>query len=143
MIHDPTSAVILMVGPCLRSADAMNDLAKRVAAQGLDLVQAENDEDAEKLLLETKPALIVIDLNIACRTPLVLADLASWRHPDVRILFTASGALFADGAIFAHVPNLCAMLPSGMDDDDMIDVIAFHATPTHMVARARPQTELA
>ncbi|MEM7491164.1 MAG: hypothetical protein AAF390_18775 [Pseudomonadota bacterium] len=129
MTREIPAPVVLMIGPCLNSGTAMADLAGRVAGLGLKLVHAADETTAERLLLSTEPTLIVIDLDIACGIPLVLADLASWRHPEARILFTASGTLFADGAIFAHVPNLCAMLPSGMDDDDLIDVIAYHATP--------------
>jgi hypothetical protein len=118
---------VLAIGPCLRSAGAARQLARRLAMQGLLLVQAANAVEAEKALLTSSPRVIVIDLDMPCGTPLVLMDLATWRHPDARLIFTGSGVLCADGAAFAHAPNLSALLPPGLDDDDLIEVIAFHA----------------
>ncbi|MEM8823722.1 MAG: hypothetical protein AAGF30_08955 [Pseudomonadota bacterium] len=121
--------LVLAIGARLTSPDLRQEIERRLAAQGVRLMQTEDAVIAERLLLTTSPAVILIDLDIACGIPLVLTDLAAWRHPNARLLFIGSGAVFADGAIFTHVPNGCAILPSGIDDDDLIDVVAFHAGP--------------
>jgi DNA-binding NtrC family response regulator len=124
-------ATVLTVGPCLTDGTARDELGARLSKQGYRVVQAATAREAECLLLKSgvAPALIVIDLDLPCGVPLVLADLAAWRHPTARLILMSSGSLFADGAMFRHAPTACAMLPAGIALDDLIEVIAFHAGP--------------
>ncbi|MEM7644636.1 MAG: hypothetical protein AAF366_19240 [Pseudomonadota bacterium] len=129
MTHRFSTPLVLAIGGRPAGLGLRREMGRRLAVQGVRFLQADEPDQVERLLLTTNPDVILIDLDMACGIPLVFTDLAAWRHPNARLLFVGSGAVFADGAIFAHVPNVCAMLPSGMDDDDLIDVVAFHAGP--------------
>lgn len=64
-------------------------------------------------------SVIVLDLDLTRGSPLAIADFASYRRPDARIVVVTSGRAFADGSIFRHCPNACAFLPCATDPRDL------------------------
>jgi hypothetical protein len=111
-------------------------LRHRLLLMGYQLHEAQDFAATERALLTSTPALMLIDLDMPCGTPLVLADLAAWRHPEMGIFLLGagsprhgSGSLFADGAIFKHLPDVRGLLSKGMPVEDLAEVVAFNLLP--------------
>jgi len=43
---------------------------------------------------------IVLDLALEEGSALAVADFASYRHPDARVIFVTNASFFSDGSIF-------------------------------------------
>lgn len=122
-----TDAAILSVGPCLKDARDVGRLRDGLARLGFELIEVHDDADAALALCGEAPAAVLVDLGLQGMSPLAIADLAALRHPATPIIFVARGALFADGAIFAHATNASAILPGDVDVGDLLEVLAYRA----------------
>jgi DNA-binding NtrC family response regulator len=67
---------------------------------------------ATALLHEVDFQIIVLDLVLDDGSALAVADFASYRQPDTRVIFVTNTSFFSDGSIFRHCANACAYLPS-------------------------------
>ena len=50
---------------------------------------------------------------------LAVADFASYRRPDCRVIFVTNTSFFSDGSIFRHCANACAYLQSQTEPADL------------------------
>ena len=66
---------------------------------------------------------IVLDLVLTEGSAFAVADYASYRHPDAKVVFVTNTSFFSDGSIFALIPNACAFLPSRTPPDDLAAVV--------------------
>lgn len=73
--------------------------------------------------------IIVLDLVLAHGSALAVADFASYRVPDTRVIFVTNTTFFSDGSIFAHSPNACAFLQSSTPPEDLAAMVEHYATP--------------
>ncbi|GAA3860580.1 response regulator [Celeribacter arenosi] len=98
---------------------------RHLMRQGL-LVSLVHDEAAAIAHLdEHAPTLIVLDLMLNGNAAFAVADYASFRHPDARVIFVTNSTFFSDGSIFQHLSNACAFLPKEVDPGDL-SAIASH-----------------
>lgn len=93
---------------------------------------ANSQAQAVAMMFELSPAVVLIDLGLTDGSPLAVADFASYRHPDARVIFLSDTAMFSDGSIFNHCANVHAHIAHGMAEPDMIALVAHHVD-----ARAR------
>lgn len=70
-------------------------------------------------------AVIVLDLDLRRGSPLAIADFASYRRPDARVVMVTSRRTFADGSIFRHCPNACAFLPAATAPEDLAALVEY------------------
>ncbi|MEL6586488.1 MAG: hypothetical protein AAFY65_17260 [Pseudomonadota bacterium] len=89
---------------------------------------ADSQAQAVAMMFELSPTVVLIDLGLEDGSPLAVADFASYRHPDARVIFLNGAGMFADGSIFAHAPNAHAHIPMGMSEPDVMALVAHHAT---------------
>ncbi|MCE8007314.1 response regulator [Aestuariivita sp.] len=73
--------------------------------------------------------IIVLDLVLNTGSALAVADFASYRHPDARVIFVTNTTFFSDGSIFAHSPNACAFLQSSTPPEDLAAMVEHYAIP--------------
>jgi DNA-binding NtrC family response regulator len=66
---------------------------------------------------------IILDLMLEQGSALAVSDLASYRHPDTRVIFVTKSAFFSDGSIFAISPNACAFLQSDTPPEDLTAMV--------------------
>ena len=119
--------IAICVGECFRTAADAAAAADALLSEGVHVVAVASQDAAARMLCELSPAVVVIDLGLAAGSPLAVADLCSYRHPEARVILVGCGGLMADGAIFGHVVNAAALVPGPVHPADMTSLIAFHA----------------
>ncbi len=73
--------------------------------------------------------IIVLDLVLVNGSALAVADFASYRRPDARVIFVTNTSFFSDGSIFAHSPNACAYVQSETPPEDLAAMVEHYAVP--------------
>ena len=73
--------------------------------------------------------IIVLDLVLEQGSALAVADFASYRRPDTRVIFVTNTSFFSDGSIFAHSPNACAYVQSATPPEDLAAMVEHYAAP--------------
>ncbi|MHA6263144.1 response regulator transcription factor [Arenibacterium sp. CAU 1754] len=67
--------------------------------------------------------IMVLDLVLEGGSALAVADFASYRRPNVRVIFVTNTSFFSDGSIFAHSPNACAYVQSETPPEDLAAMV--------------------
>ena len=87
------------------------------------------DAEAASDLIATEPFdVIVLSLSLEHGNALTVADFASFRQPDCRVIFVTSNSFFSDGSIFQLCANACAFMPSATQPEDLTAIVQ-HYTP--------------
>ena len=97
--------------------------ASHLRRQGAEVCIALSEPQAVAALQERHIDIIVLDLVLGEGSAFAVADFASYRQPQARVVFVTNTSFFSDGSIFKHVPNACAFLPSGMPPADLAAVV--------------------
>jgi len=63
--------------------------------------------------------IIVLDLDLSQGAAVGIADFASYRWPDTRVLFVTNGTFFSDGSIFQICANACGYVHGAIAPDDL------------------------
>ncbi|PIE13634.1 MAG: hypothetical protein CSA70_05065 [Rhodobacterales bacterium] len=82
--------------------------------------------EAVALLQEEEFQILVIDLVLNEGSALAIADFASYRQPDARVIFVTNTTFFSDGSIFQHSPNACAFLQTDAPPEDLAVMVAHY-----------------
>jgi DNA-binding NtrC family response regulator len=96
---------------------------RHLERRGLDVTRAASQEEAAAAIAEAGPDVIVLDLVLTEGSALAVADYASYRRPEARVIFVTSASFFSDGSIFELAANACACLPKGTPPDDLASVV--------------------
>lgn len=67
--------------------------------------------------------IIVLDLILEEGSALAVADFASYRNPETRVVFVTDTTFFSDGSIFAHSANACAYVRSSTPPEDLAAIV--------------------
>lgn len=73
--------------------------------------------------------IIVLDLILEQGSALAVADFASYRRPNARVIFVTNTSFFSDGSIFAHSSNACAYVQSETPPEDLAAMVEHYAVP--------------
>lgn len=101
---------------------------RHLERQGYAVAEAHSQDDAVSHLSTTPADIIVLDLVLNQGSALAVADFASYRHPDARVIFVTDTTFFSDGSIFNHASNACAFLPAGTPPEDLAAMVAHYGT---------------
>ncbi|WP_299351768.1 response regulator [uncultured Shimia sp.] len=71
--------------------------------------------------------IIVLDLVLSEGAALAIADFASYRRPDARVIFVTNTSFFSDGSIFNISANACAFVQSGTPPEDLAAMVEHYA----------------
>jgi len=99
---------------------------RHLERQGYGVTQVNSQDDAVTHLSEYCADIIVLDLVLKQGSALAVADFASYRHPDARVIFVTDTTFFSDGSIFNHASNACAFLPAGTPPEDLAAMVAHY-----------------
>lgn len=99
---------------------------QRAGAQ-VDLVL--NQEAAIHALRMHDFEIIVLDLVLQDGAALAIADFASYRRPDAKVIFVTNTSFFSDGSIFNISSNACAFVQSGTPPEDLAAMVEHYAAP--------------
>lgn len=101
---------------------------RHLARQGATVQLAGSQEDAIQALCQRDFSIIVLDLVLGRGSALAVADFASYRRPNTRVIFVTNTSFFSDGSIFAHSRNACAYIQSGTPPEDLAAMVEHYAT---------------
>lgn len=103
--------------------------ADHVGRLGCQVTLVHTQNDAEELLRSRDFDVLVINLNLAARAgdASAIADYASFRRPDAKVVFVTNSSFFADGSIFRYMPNAYAMVPVSTRPSDLAALVEYHA----------------
>jgi DNA-binding NtrC family response regulator len=94
------------------------------------LAEVVQDQDsAIALLHEAYYAIIILDVVLDAGSAIAVADYASFRHPDARVIFVTNSSFFSDGSIFQLCANACAFVPSATQPEDLTAMVEHYAKP--------------
>ncbi len=102
---------------------------RHLERQGADVTLVHSQEAAIMALYGEEFEIIVLDLVLDHGSALAVADFASYRHPDARVIFVTNTTFFSDGSIFAHSPNACAYVQSETPPEDLAAMVEHYAIP--------------
>lgn len=109
------------------NAALANLWSRHLQRLGTTVLIAGSDDEAIDILVENKVDVIILDLILGEGSAFAVADVASFRQPDARVVFVTNSSFFSDGSIFRHIPNACAFLPSGTAPEDLAAVVDHYA----------------
>ena len=71
---------------------------------------------------------MVLDLVLENGAAFALSDYASYRHPEMRVIFVTNTGFFSDGSIFNYCANACALVPTATPPDDLAAMVEHYGT---------------
>ena len=100
---------------------------RHLERQGARVTLVRNQESAISALRESDFQIMVLDLVLEEGSALAVSDFASYRRPEVRVIFVTNTSFFSDGSIFAHSPNACAYVQSETPPEDLAAMVEHYA----------------
>lgn len=100
--------------------------ADHVHRLGSTVTLSSNETDAIENLRNRSFDVIVLNLGLAGGGAEAIADYASYRRPEAKVVFVTSDSFFSDGSIFKYMPNACAMVPEGTAPSDLAALVEYH-----------------
>ncbi len=97
--------------------------ARHLNRQGSMVHVAQTQSAAILALQSERFDIIVLDLILEGGSALAVADFASYRSPDTRVVFVSDTSFFSDGSIFAHSANACAYVRSSTPPEDLAAIV--------------------
>lgn len=94
---------------------------------GATVETAAHQDTAIEILQERPIGVVVLDLDLDSGGAMAVADYASYRRSDVRIVFVTRRSFFSDGSLFRLVPSTAALVPASMRPDDLAAIVEHHA----------------
>ena len=85
-------------------------------------IATDQDSAVERLSEQYYP-IIILDVVIKGGSAIAVADYASYRHPDARVIFVTNSSFFSDGSIFQLCSNACAFVPSATQPEDLAALV--------------------
>ncbi|WP_299208178.1 response regulator [uncultured Tateyamaria sp.] len=96
---------------------------RHLERQGAVVSLVHGQNEAVEYLSEHTADIIVMDLVLGEGSALAVADFASYRHPNARVIFVTDTSFFSDGSIFNHSSNACAFVPAGTPPEDLAAMV--------------------
>ncbi|NRB16214.1 MAG: response regulator [Rhodobacteraceae bacterium] len=100
---------------------------RHLERQHVMVTRVETQEAAILALSAGAYDILVLDLVLHEGSALAVADFASYRRPEARVIFVTNTSFFSDGSIFAHSPNACAFIQSGTPPEDLAAMVEHYA----------------
>jgi len=100
---------------------------RHLERQGMVVAQVAGQSEAVSYLTQNAPDIIIMDILLDEGSALAVADFASYRRPEARIIFVTNTSFFSDGSIFNHANNACAFLPADTRPDDLAAMVEHYA----------------
>lgn len=112
---------VLIVQP----SDSLAEIWQRhLERQGATVDVATNQEQAIHVLQTAKAInVVVLDLVLETGSAFAVADMASYRQPQAKVIFVTNTTFFSDGSIFRHIPNACAFIRADTPPDDLVAIV--------------------
>ncbi len=100
--------------------------ARHLERLGHQTVVVHAQEDAVTYLRLNVVDVIVLDLMLKYGSAIAVADYASYRWPETRVVFVTNSTFFSDGSIFNHIPNAAALVQEQTPPCDLAAIVEYH-----------------
>jgi len=97
--------------------------SRSITRLGVEVVLARSQAEAIDVLSGQDINVIILDLVLQEGSAFAVADFASYRHPQSKVIFVTNTTFFSDGSIFRHIPNACAFVQSQTPPDDLAAMV--------------------
>ena len=101
--------------------------ARHLERRGCEVQRATSQESAVAMLQRWQVDVIVLDLTLEEGSAFAVADFASYRQPEARVVFVTRSSFFSDGSIFNLVPNACGFFPAETPPEDLAAIVRHYA----------------
>ncbi|MEZ5716712.1 MAG: response regulator [Paracoccaceae bacterium] len=102
--------------------------ASHLERQGIETTLAANEAEAVTHLRDIEVDVLIVDLVLDRSNALAVADFASFRQPNARVIFVTNTSFFSDGSIFRLYPNACAFIQADSPPEDIAALAHHHAS---------------
>ena len=109
---------------------------RHLQRMGMQVSRARGQTDAIGYLSTEDSDVIIMDLMLSEGSALAVADYASYRLPDAKVIFVTNTSFFSDGSIFSFAPNACAFVQSATPPEDLAAMVE-HYGPTEDLSPQR------
>ena len=103
---------------------------KHLQRQGGDTELACDEESAISALRFRTFDVLVLDLMLPNASVLAIADIATYRRPDIAIIVVTANSFFSDGSIFELIPNARGFLHTPVRPDDLAALVEHYGGVT-------------
>lgn len=100
--------------------------ARHLEREGHSVDLVATQDAAVEIMRHREVNVIVLDVVLPGGSPLAIADFASYRWPEAKVVFVTNTTFFSDGSIFRHAPNACAFLQSDTDPADLAMMVSHY-----------------
>jgi DNA-binding response OmpR family regulator len=100
--------------------------ARHLERQNHQVTVVDSQQEAVDYMTKQTPSVLVLDVMLTEGSAIAVADFASYRHPDMRIVFVTRSTFFSDGSLFQHMPNAAAIVPEQTRPGDLAEIVAYH-----------------
>ncbi len=90
---------------------------------GMIVARKKGQTDAIDHLAQNDTDIIILNIVLEEGSALAVADYASYRLPDARVIFVTNTSFFSDGSIFSFACNACAFLPCSTPPEDIAAMV--------------------
>lgn len=105
---------------------------------GMSVSRARGQTDAISHLGEQKTDILILDLMLAEGSALAVADYASYKLPEARVIFVTNTSFFSDGSIFSFASNACAFVQSSTPPEDLAAMVEHYGPAENTVSQVLP-----
>ena len=84
---------------------------------------ASNQTEAIGALQGEPVEVVVLNIVLPGESAIAVADYASYRQPEAKIVFITSDSFFSDGSLFNHIPNARAFLQERTPPEDLAAIV--------------------
>lgn len=101
---------------------------RHLERMGSKVTLVHSQDQAISALYSQDFEIMVLDLVLENGSALAVADFASYRRPNVRVIFVTNTSFFSDGSIFAHSTNACAYVQSETPPEDLAAMVEHYGS---------------
>ena len=114
--------VLIVVG----NPDIARIWARHLERQGNPVTVACSEREAVDYMRDNDVDVIVLDMMITQGSAFFVADYASYRQPEAKIVSVTQRSFFSDGSLFQHIPNTAAVIQIDAPPRDLAEIVAYH-----------------
>ena len=109
---------------------------RHICAPGIEVLRAETQAGAIEYLRGGGIGIVILDLVLTGGSAFAVADFASYRQPEAKVIFVTNTTFFSDGSIFQHMQNAAAFLPTETRPEDLAALVDYYGDGVEMAKRA-------
>lgn len=103
---------------------------RHLERQGCEVSLVGSQNEAIDVIRDEAVQVIILDIVLQDGSALAVADFASYRRPDAKVIFVTDTTFFSDGSIFQIAPNACAFLRTETRPEDLAAMVEYHGAAT-------------